>query len=77
MNRKQLIAMWVTIVLIVLIGIKPPLQHYSGGVFKKTQEIKIDVPRLIGYWVAVGTIGAGAIYSLKNKKGKKLEKDKD
>lgn len=69
--------MWVTIVLIALIGIKPPLQRYSGAVFKRTKEINIDVPRLIGYWVAVGTIGAGAIYSLKDKKGKKLEKDKD
>lgn len=78
MNKKQLIAMWVAIVIVVLMCAFPPyLLHYSTGSIrfvgyrfigsKKPRNCHISTLQLAVQLLAVATVATGAIVTLKTK----------
>ena len=78
MNKKQLIAMWCGIALIVFMGIFPPLMlsiegtnRFLGYGFISLGNIKlamIDFTRLLTQWIVVSATTAGFLVTFKDKK---------
>lgn len=80
MNKKQRIILWIGIIIVVLMGLFPPLHHTEtrGGPgpffldydFLLNTRRELDFARLITQWIIISVLTAGAIYSTKKSKDK-------
>ncbi len=74
MNKRQLLAMWAGIAVMVLMGLFPPyrLSWYFKGyhaIWGPPNAGVIDILRLTVQWAVVAGVTAGAIMSLRSRKG--------
>ena len=84
MKKNQKTALWIGIIVIALIGLFPPWvqMHEVEGPYKGKYDkgyspifappkspAEIDISRLLIQWFIVAVIAAGAIVTLKDKKG--------
>ena len=70
MNWKQMIILWVAIILIALCGLFPPYQWESSRWAENCVALGVDIGKLIGYWVSIGSVAGGLIYTFRDKKRK-------
>ena len=71
--KKQLIILWIGICLVVLVLLFPPFQcKYSGSFYSSffSDELYIDLTRLIIEVFIVALLTAGVLYTMKKTDGK-------
>ncbi len=75
MNRKQKIALWIGIIVIILLGLFPPFVEpvgmYGRGRYYKFilfSDDNIDIIKLCVQWAIVAVITGGLIITFKDKK---------
>ena len=82
MNRKQKIVLWVGIVIIVLMGLFPPVRYKRYSTYRVRYEFllvtqnTVVVTNLLVQWVVVSIIGSGLIYTFRDKRKQKGESPK-
>jgi hypothetical protein len=88
MNRKQIICLWIGIIIIVLMGIFPPWSAYKGDgecyllhkfiLFQPAEKnipARIDTGHLFVQWIMVAVVTGGLIFTFRDKKEKKLKEE--
>lgn len=79
MNKRQIIVLWIGIIIIVLMGLFPPWMNVdpSGGYYikgynfildKPSTFCRIDVPQLLVQWAMVAIIAGGLLVTLRDSK---------
>ena len=88
MNRKQLIGLWVGIVVIVVMGLFPPWTAYKGNdgecymlhkfiLFQPAEKnipARIDIAHLFAQWIMVAVVTSGFIITFQDKRPKDEQK---
>jgi amino acid transporter len=66
MNRKQIICLWIGIIIFACVSLMMPLYQYGN---------LTCMVWLLVRWVVIGVVTTGLIYTFKNKKDKKPKAD--
>jgi len=82
MNKKQLIVLWIGIIIFVLVSIDPPQKHYPRPTLRRTNAPIVEVigdggvdgAKLLSRWSIIIVLTGGLIYTFKNKKPKDEQK---
>ena len=74
MNKQQLIALWVGVALVTLMGLFLPyrISHYFKGyhpIWDPPKPCVVDVQRLAIQWAIVAGVTGVAVVSLRSRKG--------
>lgn len=82
MNKKQMIVLWIGIIIFVLVSLDPPLKSHRMPI-RRTDDApivevigagEVDGAKLLSRWSIIIVLTGGLIYTLKDKKPKD-EKD--
>lgn len=83
MNKKQIICLWIGIVIFAFVGLTAQIQHHSYSYGTLTFEgvsgtsgttigdAIVDISNLLVRWVVILVITSGLIYTFRDKKAKK------
>jgi uncharacterized membrane protein len=82
MNKKQIICLWIGIVIFAFVGLTAQIQHHSysytawnegssGTTGTTIGDAIVDISNLLVRWVVILVITSGLIYTFRDKKAKK------
>ena len=85
MNKKQMIVLWIGIIIFVLVSLHPPRKSHPRPIRRTTDapivEVigagNVDGVKLLSRWLIIIILTGGLIYTIKDKKDKKLKDEQN